>query len=90
MIMFIYMYVCIYVLFDRVFRVHSCGGLIAYVGEWHEEVPSYEESSGQSSTKKLMRSISCGYELILCASTMPMFTLSTSNVERYISEMKTV
>ena len=36
------MYVCIHVsmlLSDRVFRDHSCGRIIAYAREQHEEVP---------------------------------------------------
>jgi len=35
-------YVCIYVsmsLYDRVVKYCSCGGMISYVGEWHEEIP---------------------------------------------------
>ena len=35
----------------------------------------YEESSGKSSPEKSMRSISCGYELILCDYTMFIFML---------------
>jgi len=34
------MYVCIYVLSERVVRDHSCGGMIAYAGECHDEIPS--------------------------------------------------
>jgi hypothetical protein len=48
----------------------------------------YEESSGKSSHDKYMRSVSCGYELILYAYIMPMFMLWTGNVEGYISGMK--
>ena len=59
------MYVCMS-LFDRVLSDHDCGGMIAYVGEWHEEVPGYEESIGKSSPNKSIRSVSCGYDLILC------------------------
>ena len=36
-----YIYVCIYVsmsLYVRVFQDNSCGELISYAGEWHEEV----------------------------------------------------
>ena len=36
------MYVCIHVsmlVSNSVVRDHSCGGMIAYVGEQHEEVP---------------------------------------------------
>lgn len=66
MLMFIYMYVSMS-LFDRVVRDHSCGGMIAYSGEWHERgYWSYGESSEKSSLEKFMRSVSCGYELILC------------------------
>ena len=39
--MFTYMYVCIHVsmsLSNKVARDNSCGGMIAYVGEWHDEV----------------------------------------------------
>ena len=35
------MYVCMYVsmsLYFRVFKDHSCGGMISYVGEWCEDV----------------------------------------------------
>ena len=37
----VYIYVCIYVsmsLSRRVVKDHSCGGMIAYAGEWHEEI----------------------------------------------------
>jgi len=27
-------------LFNKVVRDHSCGGMISYEDEWHEEVPS--------------------------------------------------
>ena len=40
MLMFMYMYVCNHVsmsLFDRVVRDHSCGEIIAYAAEWHDE-----------------------------------------------------
>ena len=43
MLTFMYMYIFIYVslsLSNRVVRDHSCGGMIAYAGEWHDEVPS--------------------------------------------------
>jgi len=42
-IMIIYANVYIYVsmsLSNRVIRNCSCGGMIAYVGEWHEDIPS--------------------------------------------------
>ena len=44
MLMSIYVcvYVCMYVcmsLSDTVIRNYPCGGMITYVGEWHEEVP---------------------------------------------------
>ena len=35
----------------------------------------YEESSGKSSLDKYMRSVSCGYELILYGCIIPMFML---------------
>ena len=38
MLMFIYMYVSMLVS-NRVIMDHSCGRMISYVGEWHEEVP---------------------------------------------------
>ena len=41
-----YMYVCI-MLSKRVIKDHSCGGIVAYAGEWHEEVLGYEELSGR-------------------------------------------
>ena len=44
--------VCIYVsmsISDNVNGDHSCEGMIAYTGEWHEEVHSHEESSGRVS-----------------------------------------
>ncbi len=25
---------------DKVLKDHSCGGMIAYAGEWHDKVPS--------------------------------------------------
>jgi len=61
-----YIYLCI-LLSDRVIRDHSCGGMITYAGERHEEVPGYEESSRKSSPDRSMRLVSCGYNLILCA-----------------------
>ena len=77
-------------LYDRVVMDHSCRGMTAYAGEWHERGSwSYGESSRKSSLEKLMRSVSCGYELTLCAYNMPMCTLWVGNVERYISGMKT-
>ena len=67
-----FMYVWI-LLSDRVVRDHSCVGMIAYIGEWHESGSCfYEESSGKSSPDKSMRSVSCGYELILYDYTMSM------------------
>ena len=63
--------------------------MISYAGEGHERVSwSYGESSGKSSLKKFMGSISFGYELILRFHTIPMFTLWIGNAERYISGMK--
>ena len=72
------LYVCMHVhilLSDRVVRDHDYGGMIAYAGEWHEEVLGYEESSGKSSPKRSMRLVSCGYNLILCVYTVSMFML---------------
>lgn len=43
MLFFMYMYVYIHVsmsLSDKVVRDHSYGGMIAYAGEWYDEVPS--------------------------------------------------
>ena len=48
--MLIIISVCMYEsmsLSNKAFKYHSCGGLISYVGEWHEEVLGYEESSGR-------------------------------------------
>ena len=65
MIMIVYAYVyvcmypCIYVTVWQIIKNRSCGRMIAYVGEWHDEVPCYEESSEKSSHDKYMRSISC-------------------------------
>lgn len=50
----------------------------------------YEKSSGKSSPDIFMRSISCGYDLVLCACIMPMFMLSTGHGEGYINGMKAV
>lgn len=36
---YICMYICIYGTIQKGYRDHSCGGMIYYVGEWHEEVP---------------------------------------------------
>jgi len=47
---------------------------------------SYGESSGKSGPEKYTRSVSCGYELILCDYNMTM--LGTSYVEGYIIRMK--
>ena len=62
-------------LFDRVVRDHSFGGMIAYAGEWNEEVLGYEESSGKSNPDIFMRLVSCAYQLTIYGCTMPMFTL---------------
>jgi len=43
MLMFMYMYVCIHAsmsLSHMVVRDHYCGGMLAYVGEWHDDVLS--------------------------------------------------
>lgn len=42
MLMSMSMFVCIHAymsLSAKVVRDHSCGGMIAYAGEWHDEVP---------------------------------------------------
>lgn len=40
MSVFICMYVYIYILLsDKVISDISCGGIIAYAGEWHDKVP---------------------------------------------------
>lgn len=67
---------------------HFCGVMISYVGEWHEEVPGHEESSGQSSLDKSTRSISCSYKFILCDYNI--FMLWTSYDEGHISGIKVV
>jgi len=64
--------------------------MIFYEGEWHEEVPHYEESSGKSSHDKYMRSVSHEYEFILYACIMPMLMLWTSYTEGYINKIKAV
>jgi len=64
--------------------------MIAYAGEWNEEVLGYVESSGKSSHDKYMMSISCGYEFIFYACIKPMLMLWTGYTEGYISEMKLV
>lgn len=48
----------------------------------------HEESSDKSSHDKYMRSVLCGYELILYTFIMHMFM--TGHVEGYINEMKEV
>jgi len=61
MLMFMHMYVYIHVfmsLSDRIVKDHSCGEIIAYAGEWHDEVPSYGESTRESSHDKYTRSVS--------------------------------
>ena len=69
-------------LFDRVVNDHFCGRMIVYASEWNVIGSwSYGESSGRSSLEKFMRSMSCGYELILCDYTMSMFMLWIGNVE---------
>ena len=40
-----YIYVC-NSFYDRVIKDQPSGGMIVYAGEWNEEVPGYEESSG--------------------------------------------
>jgi len=83
--------VCIYVamsFFDKVVKDHSYGGMIAYVGEWHEEVPGLRGIKWKSSHEKYMRSISCGYELILCDYIMSMLWIAYT--KGYINEMKEV
>ena len=89
----VYIYIYVYVsmsLSDSVTRDHSCREMISCVGEWHEEVLGYEESSGKSSHDKYMRLVSCGYELILYSFIMLMFMLCTCYTEGCISEMKEV
>ena len=46
------MYVCM-LLSDMVNMDHSCGGMIAYACEWHEEVPSVmrNQLGGEMPTK---------------------------------------
>lgn len=42
MLMFMYMYFCIHVsmsLSTKVLKDHSYGGMITFVGEWHDVVP---------------------------------------------------
>ena len=68
----IYMYVCMF-FSDRVIKNHSCGGMIAYAREWHEEVHGLWGIKWKNSHEKYMRSIWSGYNLILCACSMPMF-----------------
>jgi len=46
--------------------------MIAYAGEWQEEVLGYEESSGKNSHDQYMSLVSCVYELILCDYIMSM------------------
>lgn len=48
----------------------------------------YEESNGKSSLDKYMRSVSCGYELILCDYIMSMLWIGY--IEGYVSQMKAV
>lgn len=83
----IYVYVCMLVS-DRVVKNHSRGGMIAYAGEWHEEVPGLWGIKWQSSPDKSTRLVSCRYELILCDYTMSI--LWTCYTKGYISEMKAV
>jgi len=73
-----------------VIKDHSCEGMIAFVGEWKEEVLSYEKPSGKSIPDRSMRSVSCGCELILCDYHMSMFMLWAGNVKGYIRKMKEV
>ena len=51
---------------------------------------AYEKSSGKNKLDKYTRSVSCGYDLILCDYNMYMFMLWTGNVEGYINEVKVV
>jgi len=57
---------------DRVFRDYSYGGMIAYVGEWHEEVPGLWGIKWKNSRDKYTRSVECGYDLMLCDYIMSM------------------
>jgi len=69
MLMFMYMYGCINVsmsLSDKVIKDHSCGRIIAYEGEWHEEVPGHMSNQLWRADLKNLRSVSSSYELILC------------------------
>ncbi len=44
----VYVYVSMYLsLYDRVVRDHSCGGMISYAGEWHDEVPNMGNQVGR-------------------------------------------
>ena len=91
MIVFMLMFICMYVcmsLSDRVIRNHSCGGMITYAGEWHEEIPGSRGIKWEEYPDRSPRSVSCGYELILCDYTM--FMLWTCYAEGYINGMKEV
>lgn len=56
---YIYTYVCM-LLSDRVVRNHSCGEMIAYAGEWHDEVPGL---IGNQVGKVVIRNIRGYYQL---------------------------
>jgi len=76
--MLMIIYVCMYAtmsLFDRVVKDFSSGGMISYACEWHEEIPGSCGIKWKSNHDKYMRSISRGYDLILCDYIVPMFML---------------
>ena len=88
MIVFMIMiiYACIHVsmsLFDRVIWNHHFVGMIAYEVNGMMRFLVLWESSGKSSPDKYMRSVSCGYDLILCDYIMSM--LWTGYTEGYNS-----
>jgi len=73
-------YICIY-LSIYVIVWHGCQGSFLWRNDclcrrttWRGSL-SYEESIGKNSHNKYMRSVSCGYDLILYNCIMPMFML---------------
>ena len=92
MLMFMYMYICMHLymsLSDRVIGDHSCGRMIAYVGEWHEEVPGLTRNQlgGVALTNLWVQYpvvMSWYYVIILC------LCYGQVILRGYISEMKSL
>ena len=78
-------------LIDRIVRDHSCGGMIAYVGKWHEEFPCLTRNQlGRVVMTNIWGQyhvdMNWYYMIILCLC----LCYGKANAESYISGMKEV